>query len=313
MNRHQPGLITLSRATLTLSLLLLVGICACDNSKPETVPTATTVTPPPPPAATTTPPPPKPTFIIETRGKDAREMVKVPAGPFTRGSLAGVGRDEEHPQKTITLKTFWIDRQEVTVADYKKCVSKGACKSSTFRKGKKPRPGKKPPSCNYGTLDRENHPINCVSWFGAKAYCAWAGKRLPTEAEWEKSARGTDGRTFPWGDDIADCSRACMIKRSMAGCGKRTTCPVGSYPQGVSPYGAMDMSGNVYEWVADSYSRGYYAKAPDSDPINKEKTTFRPGRGGAFSSDAEGVRTTQRSGFEADERISYFGFRCAMN
>ena len=295
--------------------MLLASLFACEaDSTKEEAPATTAAAPAKPPPAPEPEPAPKPgpKTTFETRGGDKREMTLIPAGPFLRGSPDGEGRDEEHPQKTITLDAFWIDRTEVTVADFAACVAKGACKAATFRKGTPDPKAKKPESCNFGMPDRDKHPMNCVNWDGASAYCAWAGKRLPTEAEWEKAARGGDGRKYPWGEEAPSCERACMVKGMSYGCGARISCPVGTRTAGASPYGALDMAGNVYEWVKDSYNRGYYAKAPDANPINTERTPFRPVRGGAYSSDADGVRATQRSSFKKDERISFVGFRCAM-
>lgn len=259
------------------------------------------------------PEPEGPKFKIEKRGKDQREMAHVPAGPFIRGSKPDVGTDEERPQKTLTIKGFWIDKLEVTVADWTACMKSGPCGNDKFYRKYKVKK-KRPEPCNFGQPDRDLHPINCVSWHGARAYCKWAGKRLPTEAEWEKAARGTDGRLYPWGNTKADCSRACMVQKSMYGCGSRTSCKVGGRGHlSQSPYGALDMAGNVYEWVADNYTRTFYQNAPTENPINKEKSAQRPVRGGAYSSDEAGVRAAKRSGFDAIDRISFVGFRCAMD
>lgn len=137
--------------------------------------------------------------------------------------------------RTIELPTFLIDRTEVTVGQYSACVEAGACSAPNTRN-----------DCNFGASGRRDHPVNCVDWEQARAYCAWAGKRLPTEAEWEKAARGVDGRRYPWGDEGPTPTRANL---SGAHDGFSATSPVGRFLAGASPFGALDMLGNVSEWL----------------------------------------------------------------
>lgn len=302
--------------TLVLVAVAALGFAAggCDSNKvaPSGVDASQVDVPTPKPHVE--PAKPKaPTYVIAKKGRDGREMVKVPAGEFLRGSVESVGRGEEHPQKRIKLREFWIDRDEVSVAAFAQCVKAGGCKEGTYRKEVIKKKSTRPPGCSYGLAARADHPMNCVGYDGAKSYCKWAQKRLPTEAEWERAARGDDGRTYPWGEDPADCTRACMVQGTKYGCGQRTTCPVRSRAKGISPYGAFDMAGNVYEWVQDTYDKGYYAKAPDDNPVNTSKGVEHPVRGGAYSSDSGGVRTAQRSAFPANERTSFVGFRCAAD
>jgi formylglycine-generating enzyme required for sulfatase activity len=162
-------------------------------------------------------------------------MVFVPAGEFTMGNDDG-GTNEE-PAHQVYLDAFWIDVYEVTNALYKKCADAGSCRppSSSFSATR--------PSC-FGNSQFDNYPVTYVGWDNAKAYCEWAGKRLPTEAEWEKAARGTDARFYPWGSEW-DETKANMERRV------RDTTSVGSYPAGASPYSAMAMAGNGWEWVSD--------------------------------------------------------------
>jgi len=177
--------------------------------------------------------------LDETRGA---EMCFVPAGSFdagcaTRGAVSCVkGEQEVH---AAWVGAFWMDRTEVTVSEYANCMKSGRCPA--------PAPGAQ---CNQGKAGRGEHPVNCVGLDGARAYCGWAGKRLPTEEEWEKAARGEDGRIYPWGDSPPSCRLAVMVQGG-AGCGKDSTWSVGSKPAGGSPYGMRDMAGNVWEWATN--------------------------------------------------------------
>lgn len=231
-------------------------------------------------------------------------MVLVPGGEFTMGSDA---YPQEQPVRTVDVSTFWIDETEVTVGAYRACVDAGGCEEAVDAG-----------ACNWALPDRDDHPINCVSWYQAEQYCAWMGasRRLPTEAEWEKAARGTTpaGPTddvYPWGTTPeASCTYAIMDDGGPA-CGQGTTTwPVGSRPMGDSPYGAKDMAGNVNEWVADWY--GSYDPADVVDPTGPTKGTDRVARGGNFQSMPPSIRSTNRSWVEPTEWFNYFGFRCAM-
>jgi len=211
-----------------------------------------------------------------TRPADGMVMVYVPAGEFLTGSGDADSQafNNEKLQHTVYLDGYWIDRTEVTNAQYRKCVEAGACQE---------------PGCwGVETLDAPDQPVVCVSWDDALAYAAWAGGRLPTEAEWEKAARGTDGRIYPWGNSAPNCGKA-----NYSDCTRRPTV-VGSCPIGASPYGALDMAGNVWEWVADRYGAEYYARSPARNPQGPDAGDQRVLRGGAFNNGDRLVRCAVR-------------------
>jgi formylglycine-generating enzyme required for sulfatase activity len=250
------------------------------------------------------------------------EMVHVPAGEFTMGStdaevdsalaLCNEVKDcerswfeNEQPQHTVYLDAFYIDKTEVTNAQYRKCVEAGACDAPWN-------------TIYYDKADYAQHPVVFVGWNDADAYCQWEGKRLPTEAEWEKAARGTDGWTYPWGNTFDGsrlnfCDRNCKLDQrdSDADDGYAQTAPVGSYPDGASPYGALDMAGNVWEWVADWYDNGYYASSPESNPGGPGAGDVRMVRGGSWGADAAYVRAADRDSAPPDGMHQSVGFRCA--
>lgn len=229
--------------------------------------------------------------------------VVVPEGEFWMGCNESVDTecsDDEKPYHKVYLDAFTIDKTEVTVGAYEKCVNGGRCSS--------PETGHE--QCNWGRSDRGNHPINCVDWTQAKSYCSWAGKRLPTEAEWEKAARGTDGGKYPWGNAMASCHYAVMNDGGN-GCGEDRTWPVGSKPTGASHYGALDMVGNVGEWVNDWYEEKYYASSPSQNPKGPSSGEYRVIRGGSRNGYARIVRTSYRSNDGPTSRFSVVGFRCA--
>jgi len=223
--------------------------------------------------------------------KDGSVMVYIPAGEFNMGS--NTGDPDERPQLRVYLDAFYIDKTEVTDAQYRKCVEAGACDT----------PGK---TTYYDNADYAQPPVVYVSWSDADAYCRWAGKRLPTEAEWEKAARGIGTRTYPWGEGI-DCDHAQYNE-----CGGQTV-PVGSKLKGASPYGALDMAGNVWEWVADWYDSGYYRESPARNPPGPGSGTLKVLRGGSWDHDQGFARCASRSGLVPSAKNSYVGFRCAKD
>ncbi len=264
---------------------------------------------------------PNPDVVTLTRDQDGMVMVYVPEGDFVMGTPAGAGGDDEGPEHNVTLDAFWIDRTEVTNAQYRVFVdATGHREPTTCQSGE--------PTYDDGT--KANHPVACVSWDDAQAYCAWAGGRLPTEAEWEKAARGTDGRIYPWGSAF-DGSRTNYCDVNCAGDHKDTgfddgyaqTAPVGSYPTGVSPYGALDMGGNVWEWVSDWYDFYYYVTSPQDNPQGPDspKDNWQaPGacpcrvlRGGSWFGFATNERVAYRAWFAPDKQDLVVGFRCVIS
>lgn len=233
----------------------------------------------------------------QRRGKDNAPMVFVPAGEFTMGS-AGSGGDE-NPQHTVYLDNYWIDQHEVTNAQYKLCADASSCQApSDFSSNKR--------SSYYDNPQYANYPVIYVSWNDADAYCKWAEKRLPTEAEWEKAARGTDGRVYPWGDEF-DKNR---LNSSEGGRGDTTV--VGNFPSGASPYSALDMAGNVWEWVNDWYDASYYSNSPRANPQGPNSGQARVLRGGSFNLSRVIVRAAYRGSIAPGDRFNVLGFRCAQ-
>jgi serine/threonine-protein kinase len=265
------------------------------------------------PVAAVIPPTPTPSAPLD--------MVHVPAGEFTMGSDE---YSDEQPVHTVYLDGFYIDETEVTNAQFAQFLNEQGNQEEggvtwldigdedclISQSG-----GQYQPKSGYS-----DHPVIEVSWYGANAYCQWAGKRLPTEAEWEKAARGTDGRTYPWGNDF-DCHKGNFddeqeiddyVVSGGPNCdGYVRTAPVGSYSDGASFYGALDMAGNVWEWVADWYDSGYYAVSPENNPKGPASGDGRVIRGGSWDYDAAFVRAAYRlRNFPGNTNYDV-GFRCA--
>jgi serine/threonine protein kinase len=225
------------------------------------------------------------------------EFVRVPAGAFVLGSDANKdlhAQPDELPQGQVELDEFWISKYPVTVTQFTLFTS------ATNR----PAP--------FDFPQKSGHPVVNVSWYDALVFCRWAsdltGKqvRLPTEAEWEKAARGTDGRIYPWGDEL-DAARLNCADANIGG-----TTPVDRFPGGASPYGAWDMAGNVWEWVNDWYKPDYYAERVSKNPQGPETGNYKALRGGAWFSDQYHVRAADRTNFNPENRYDYVGFRLVM-
>lgn len=243
--------------------------------------------------------------------KDGMTMVFVPKGEFLMGSNEGYDLYEK-PVHSVKLDAYWIDQTSVTNAMYQQCVLQGGCT---------------PPS-ESGSATRESYyenpefndfPVIFINWTQANDYCAWAGRRLPTEAEWEKAARGSDGRIYPWGNDLPSGNQANFADNSSNFAwaeksiddGYPDTAPVGSFPEGKSVYWAYDMAGNVWEWVNDWY--GMYPAESVSNPLGPASGKTRVMRGGSFNSSMEELRTSIRLEFNQTDSFDDFGFRCVTS
>ena len=287
-------------AVCVLLLSMLVAGCGSGQAVEPTItprPTSTrTVIPTP-----INTPTPEPTAVLEigstnVSDKDGMTLVYVPEGEFKMGSENG--QDMEKPTHTVYLDSFWVDRTEVTNAQYQRCVDAGACtpplSTRSFTR-----------DSYYGSSLYADYPVIFIDWNQASDYCQWAGRRLPTEAEWEKAARGTDERIYPWGNQSPDLNYLNYDSTD-------DTTAVGSYPEGASPYGALDMAGNVFEWVADWYGEGYYSSENDwTNPDGPSSGEVRVLRGGSWNTyfDFE-VRSALRGRNDPSNRYDNVGFRC---
>ena len=338
---------SISRTAIAISAILLILATGCGTAGQATNPTPPSATAPvaaaiaqasptgaPIPATPTpksptgTPPAPSAEpHDIQTRPKDGMPMVYVPGGTFLMGSTdAEVDQalarcresylycndwfyTTEAPQHQVTVDGFWIDRTEVSNAQFRRCVEAGACQAPT--------------PCGerelaYPDLSRAKHPVVCVDWHDAQAYCAWVGARLPTEAEWEYAARGQEGHAYPWGHEPAGalqnyCDANCTESWADQAVddGYARTSPVGSYPEGASWCGVLDMAGNVYEWVGDWL--GAYAAEAQTNPSGPATGQDRVLRGSSWKSFQDRARTAARSSGEPGTRLDHMGFRCASS
>lgn len=276
-------------------MVILIGSCSPVPSLPTVTPSLTSTSLP---AATltresTSPPAELGVGSTTLSEKDGMTLVYVPGGEFTMGNDSGW--EEEKPAHTVDLDAYWIDQTEVTNEMYARCVQQGSCSFPSN-------------TSHFEDPNYADHPVVYVSWSDANQYCAWAGRRLPTEAEWEKAARGMEGRVFPWGDTI-DCSIANYWGEEN-GCIDNTT-PVGNYPAGAGPYGALDLTGNVLEWVSSLFAMyPYDATDGREDP---DAGGPRVLRGGSWNVTAEFARGSRRDWYMPSVKRNYVGFRCATN
>lgn len=269
-----------------------------ETSKPPTettVPLTSTLTEMPAPS-------PTPTTVLGVGStarslQDNMHLVYVPAGEFTMGS--NDGEEDERPVHQVYLDAYWIDQTEVTNAMYAKCVEANQCNPPGIK-------GSYTQFSYFNNPEFSDYPVIYISWNDALSYCTWAGRTLPTEAQWEKASRGVEGQTYPWGN--VDAKESLLNFNSIVG----DTTKVGSYPKGVSIYGTLDMAGNVSEWVIDWYSDIYYESSPSSNPLGPDSGKLRVLRGGSWSSSSSEVRSADRNGSNPSVPLVYVGFRCAL-
>ena len=239
-----------------------------------------------------------------TQTIDGMILLYVPAGEFLMGSTDAdtSASSDEKPQHTVTLDAYWIDQTEVTNAQYAKCVAdNGACKKPTNKSSYTP-------SSHYGNSEFDNYPVVSVDWNMANAYCSWAERELPTEAQWEKAARGIDGNIYPWGNESPN-SNLLNYNQNVG-----DVTEVGKYPNGKSVYGAYDMAGNVWEWVSDWYRDTYYQSSPLSNPLGPYTGQYRVHRGGSWNDIEDLVtRSASRNWYTPGFTLNIIGFRCARS
>ncbi len=280
---------------MTIIAIVLVSSCVVSPKSPQLTPTATLDL-----------------GITCVSEADGMVQVYVPAGEFLMGntddapirSVLGA----EMPQHTAYLDAFWIDQTEITNAMYARCVAAKACQP--------PLPTKVDMHYSfYGDSHYDNYPMGYVSWYDAKNYCEWVGRQLPSEAQWEKAAHGTDGRLYPWGNEpvagslLNFCDVNCIgdWRNSSVDDGYAFTAPVGSYPAGASPYGVLDMAGNVAEWVED-----WYHEYPSATcKIDTLYTKYKVTRGGSCLQSEISVASALRGALPPEYSAFYLGFRCA--
>jgi eukaryotic-like serine/threonine-protein kinase len=269
------------------------------------------------------------TRISET---DGMTLVFVPDGDFAMGSDSSSYTNEK-PVHTVLLDSYWIDQTEVTNSMFEAFVAQTGYQTDAEKAGSSrgydPDTGRTeltqgadwehPLGPDSSLSDLGEHPVVHVSWNDARAYCEWAGRRLLTEAEWEKAARGTDGRTFPWGNDFdgtrlnsADVNLGAGRGNSSFDDGFQLTSPVGSYPQGASAYGALDMVGNAWEWVNDWADEAYYQSSPSANPGGPASGEYRILRGGSWHDPEDGNRAAYRGWAAPEDTDITLGFRCGL-
>ncbi len=254
-----------------------------------------------------------PERIVDAHGS---VMVLIPAGEFTMGSEAGF--PDEVPVHQVYVDAFYIDLLEVTNRQYQDCVEAGACRPPRRTDCCTEDPNRTPVWPSYfGNPAFDDYPVIFITWYDAYDFCTWRGVRLATEAEWEKASRGTDARTYPWGNEEPTPDRLNFTwpedqfdQRPLY-----TTAPVGSYPAGASPYGVLDLAGNVYEWLWDRYDARYYEVSPYENPTGPDEGEFRVTRGGSFFNQAFRNRSANRNNAYIPADSFHFdgGARCASD
>jgi formylglycine-generating enzyme required for sulfatase activity len=253
----------------------------------------------------------------EVSKDDGMPMIYVPEGDFLMGN--NYGDSDEKPEHKVFISAFWFDKTEVTNAMYIKYTETTGYRTEAEKQGYSiiyfnnswsmvnGASWLHPVGSESNLSGKDDHPVVHVTWNDSLAYCMWVGRRLPTEAEWEKAARGTDGRLYPWGNDMP--SGNFLNFNGLIG----DTKIVGSYSKGASPYGAVDLAGNVWEWVADWYDPDYYDLSTSQNPSGPTYGSFRVFRGGSFHYDGIHARSTYRGKIEPEHRDFNLGFRCAKS
>lgn len=302
---------------------LALFVSACQIGGGQAAPTALAL---PTAFPSNTPPAINPTAEVSAGGEAGSERISsvdgmpqayIPEGSFRMGALGADSSIDEEPDHNVTLKAYWMDKLEVTNAMYLLCVQAGACEPpQEFKSGTR--------NSYFNNAEFNDYPVVYVTWAQAQTYCSWAGRRLPTEAEWERAARGNDFRTYPWGDDRPDSSRGNF--NYFVG----DTTRVGNFPAGASPFGVLDMAGNVTEWVNDYYDSDYYSQGVTMNPPGPGARSVyfnRVVRGGTYQDAFIDIRLANRAsvrGSNLDARDIYsadylgefspkIGFRCASD
>ena len=242
-------------------------------------------------------------------------MIFIPEGSFTMGFEIDNDHEwgdmDEEPVHQVTLSSYWIDKYEVTSSNFAKFLNEKKNEANRFIEVTPSVTVHFEDNVYQPRIGLENYPVNRVSWFGADAYCKWIGKRLPTEAEWEKAARGDDQRIFPWGNEFPDNSRV-TFRRKFSEKGFQVMEPVEGMKNGISPFGVHQMAGNVWEWVSDWFDSAAYQDEKRIDPKGPESGISKVLRGGNWYYKAYYMRTTYRFNEKPDIFKIWQGFRCAL-
>ncbi|OGO36198.1 MAG: hypothetical protein A2Z03_10535 [Chloroflexi bacterium RBG_16_56_8] len=318
----KPSFLAAAKALL-LPVIFALAACQPVATESPVVPLASPTSAVPTNTATSTPTPPTPTISPTATlpswrisPQDGMTQLYIPDGSLHMGALDVNAENDEQPAHLIRVDAFWIDQVEVTNGMYALCAAGGACRPpAKFNSDNRP--------SYFDNPEFRDYPVVYVTWADAAAYCAWAARRLPTEAEWERAARGDDMRTYPWGDELP--SQIYANFNNYVG----DTSRVGSYAAGAGPFGALDLAGNVWEWVADLYKADYYAVSADANPSGppeKRGLYMRVIRGGSFQDERLNMRVSNR-GYElgpnptllpqdpvyAGRSSVKVGFRCASD